>query len=324
MSNKIVLVTGASGFIGRALVKTLCDKKYSVRATVRTETAFNALFDYQKQLDLDNLTVHNLGELTEQTDWGRVIENIDIIVHCAGRAHILHETSSNPMDAFHRVNTLVTTNLAKQALDAGVKRFILLSSIGVLGNTSHTTPFTDNSPPNPQAHYSQAKWQAEQALNALPNKMEKIIIRPPAVYGPGAKGNFEKLLKLIRKNIPLPLGRVRNRRQFIGIDNLIDFLMTCISEQNEINGTFMLADKETVSTTQLLNNIANAMGKKPILLPIPHTLLKWGLNFLGQSKLSEQLLGNLEIDAQKTKTLLGWEPPYTMQEQLQHTVDHKY
>lgn len=305
MSNKIILVTGANGFIGRALIKSLCKQRYDVRATVRSESA-----------PASTETIYNLGELTDQTDWLTALDQVDTVIHCAARAHILRETSANPLETYRQTNTHVTTNLAHQASKQGVRRFIFLSSIGVLGHNSHTIPFTDDTIPNPQVPYAQAKWEAELALHALPTGMETIIIRPPIVYGPGVRGNFEILLNAINKQIPMPLGAVKNKRQFIGIDNLIDFMMTCIASPRIIHDTFLIADKEVISTTELLRYLAQASGKKTRLIPVPHQLLDWSLRAMGKSRLAGQLLGNLEIHSNKAKDVLGWEPPFTMQEQL--------
>lgn len=316
MLNNQILVTGANGFIGKALVTSLCQQGYAVRATVRSELAKSQLNEYKNAYGLNTLTICNLGELSAKTDWCTALENIDIVIHCAARAHILRETSTHPLDAFRQANTQVTENLAKQALAQGIKRFIFLSSIGVLGNNTYATPFTDASVPNPQAPYAQAKWEAEQALNALPNTMDRVIIRPPVVYGPGVGGNFAKLLALVNKNIPLPFGAIKNKRQFIGIDNLVSFIHACITHPQALNATFVVADNEVISTTQLLRNVAFIMGKKTILLPIPHKLLAWAFKTLGKSKIAGQVLGNLEITSVNADQLLNWTPPFTMNEQL--------
>lgn len=316
MFNKTILVTGASGFIGKALVTSLCERGYDVRATVRSTAAEARLYDHKKQQGLHTLTICNLGELDGTTNWCTILKNVDTIVHCAARAHILRETSTHPLEAFRRANTQVTENLAQQAMAQGVRRFIFLSSIGVLGNNSYDAPFTDDSKAHPEAPYAQAKWEAEQALHALPDTMDRVIIRPPVVYGPGVGGNFARLLTLVNKNIPLPFGAVNNKRQFIGIDNLVDFIMACIEPQKALNETFLIADNEIISTTQLLRNLSLVMGKKIILLPIPNTFLDLCFRALGKAKIAGQVLGNLEITSDKAHRLLNWAPPYSMNEQL--------
>ena len=313
---KTILVTGANGFIGSALIKSLCHHGYTVRATVRSASAMTYMYAYRAKFSLENLFIHNIGELSDKTDWHVVLDQVDTVIHCAARAHIIHEDSINPLETFRQINQRATTHLAQRACESGVRRFIFLSSIGVLGNSTGLTPFTDTSIPNPQAPYAQAKWEAEQSLLALPSTMERVIIRSPLVYGPGMKGNFGRLLNLINKRIPMPLGAVKNKRQFIGINNLIDFIMTCVKTTAVLNETFIISDKEVLSTTQLLQYLANSVDKPVLLVPIPHSWLTWGLTVLGQEKLAEQLLGNMEIKANKARELLGWEPIYSMQEQL--------
>lgn len=322
MSNKTVLVTGASGFVGQALVKTLCHNGYEVRATVRSESAFQLVIQLKEQQQLNGLTIYNLGELSDETSWHEVIQGVDTVVHCAARAHILQETSDNPLETFRQINCQATEHLAKEASRQGVRRFIFISSIGVLGNSSKANPFHENSQPNPQAPYARTKLEAEQRLQQLTTTMELVIIRPPLIYGPGVKGNFGKLVNLVNKRIPLPFGKVKNRRQFIGIANLTDFIVRCIEVAKAANQLFLVADNEIVTTTELLQQLSKAMGKKSLLLPIPHKLLKWGFQGIGKAKLAEQLLNNLEINSDKAKNLLAWEPPFTMKEQIQQTVDH--
>ena len=315
-SSKIILVTGASGFIGRSLVKSLCENGYEVRATVRSASAAALLSDDKSQLNLKNLTIFNLGELTDETDWRAVLACVDTVIHCAARAHILKETSSNPLETFRQMNTRVTAHLAQQAYELNVRRFIFLSSMGVLGRSSHKMPFTDESSPNPQVPYAQAKWEAEQCLHAIPNTLDKVIIRPPLVYGVGVKGNLGLLMTAIKMHIPLPLGAVKNRRQMLGMNNLVDFILTCVQSEKTINDTFLIADKEVVSTTELLNHLADAVGKRAFLLPVSPRFLNRMLLLLGKSGMAEQLLGNFEIKSDKAQQLLGWAPRYSMQEQL--------
>ena len=267
-------------------------------------------------------TVYNLGELNETTDWDEALQSCDTVIHCAARAHVLKEISSNPYDIYRQINTRVTEHLAMEAHRHGVRRFIFLSSVGVLGHNSGDTPFNDDSPPNPESPYATAKWEAEQCLLAMPTNMDRIIIRPPVVYGPGVKGNFGRLISWVNRALPLPLGAIRNKRQFIGLENLVDFILTCIEPKALINETFLIADKDTLSTTEWLQQIASVMGKRSLLIPIPHNLLAWALTWVGQSKLAGQLLGNLEIQSNKAQRLLGWEPPYSMHEQMLTVSKH--
>ena len=214
------------------------------------------------------------------------------------------------------MNTRVTAHLAQQSYELNVRRFIFLSSMGVLGRCSHKMPFTDESSPNPQVPYAQAKWEAEQCLHAIPNTLDKVIIRPPLVYGAGVKGNLGLLMTAIKMHLPLPLGAVKNRRQMLGMNNLVDFILTCVQSEKTINDTFLIADKEVVSTTELLNHLADAVGKRAFLLPISPRFLNRMLLLLGKSGMAEQLLGNFEIKSDKPQQLLEWAPRYSMQEQL--------
>ena len=314
MSKKTILVTGASGFVGHALVQSLCKKGYHVRATVRSESAAARIRDLPHA---NKPTVFNLGELNDRTHWDDALHACDTVIHCAARAHVLRETSRDPLSTYRQINTCATEHLAHAAHLHGVKRFIFLSSIGVLGNNSGNTPFTDDSTPNPQSPYAETKWEAEQGLLALPTAMDRIIIRPPVIYGPGVKGNFARLIDVVHRQRPLPFGAIHNRRQFIGLSNMVDFILTCIESEHLINETFLIADKEVLTTTQMLQCIASAMEKKSMLLRIPHPLLAWAFKLIGQSKLAGQLLGNLEIQSNKAQTLLGWEPPYSLEEQMQ-------
>jgi nucleoside-diphosphate-sugar epimerase len=308
---KNILVTGANGFIGQALVRSLLNLgEYAVRATVRSE---NTLGSHK------NLRVFNTGDLTTSTDWRPIVNQVDTIIHCAARAHILKK-ESNPLPLFRQINCHVTTHLAQEAQASQVRRMIFISSIGVLGNSSFKEPFTEDSPPNPHSPYALSKWEAEQSLLQLSKNMELVIIRPPLVYGPGVKGNFKKLLDLIEKGLPLPLGTINNRRQFVGIKNLIDFIILCINSPKAANQSFLIADEEVVSITELIKILKSLMKKNNILLPIPQSLVKWGLQIMGQTRLIDQLLSNLEINPLKAKTLLGWEPSYSMLEQLQETI----
>jgi len=317
---KLVVVTGANGFIGNALVKELCLRGYTVRATVRSENAFNTMEVFRKNAHLKTLTNYMVGDLTKHIDWQPILKNADTVIHCAALAHNLKVTKSTYPEITRQVNYLGTNDLAKEASIAGVRRFIFISSIGVLGTSSHSTPFSEDSLPTPEYHYAQVKLDSEQALSQLITTMEIVVVRPPLVYGPGVKGNFEKLLHLIAKNWLLPLGGIKNKRQFIGIDNLVDFILTCIEAPKAANQIFVVADNDTVSTSQLVREISIAMGNKPRLFPIPQQLTNWCLKKLGKSRLADQILNNLEIDTTKSKNLIGWIPPYTLSEQLKLTI----
>lgn len=314
--NKNILITGANGFIGKPLLRALGKTHCTVRATVRSEAAAHSLTQFQQLHKIKQLSILNQGELGEKIDWYSVLEGTDTIIHCAGLAHVLSKNKAANLEKFRQINSQATEVLVKQASILGVRRFILLSSIGVLGNSSGDLPFSESSIPNPQTPYSISKLEAENIVKTCSGAMEWIIIRPPLVYGPEAKGNFKRLLSLINKNIPLPLGAVKNKRQMISLDNLVDFILTCIIAPKAANELFLIADKEAVTTTELIKILRNVMGKHTPLLPIPTALLNIGFKCIGQSRLIEQLIDNLEIDTSKAKDKLGWEAPYTLHEQL--------
>lgn len=318
MHNKTILVTGASGFVGQALIRTLCQQGYEVRGTVRSATAFLLL--KKSMTEFNNLSLYNLGDLSDTTEWSEALCNTHTVVHCAARAHILDETSSDPLKEFRQVNCDASKRLAEQAKTAGVKRIIFISSIGVLGNTSRDIPFNDNSKPNPVLPYAQSKLEAEQTLNQFASEMEVVIIRPPLVYGPGVKGNFKKLLQFVAKGLPLPLGKINNKRQFIGIDNLVDFISTCIFSEKAANQTFTVADNETITTTQLIKTIATLMDKNIILLPVPQGILNWILKAIGKGNMADQLIHNLEIIPNNAREILNWKAPFTLQQQLENAI----
>lgn len=322
MLNKVVLVTGASGFIGKALVRLLCQNAYTVRALVRSEYAKNSLLELGEKLNVKYLSVYNVGDLYETTKLEEVLKKVDVVVHCAARAHILKETSINPLESFRQINTLATEHLAYMAVKMGVKRFVFLSSIGVLGNSSYEKPFRECSKPHPQTPYAQSKFEAEQILKHFSNEMEVVIVRPSLVYGLGVKGNFEKLINLVNNVRVLPFGKIDNGRQFIGINNLIHFILVCLEHINAANQLFLISDQEVLSTTELIKKIAKYMDRKIIFLPIPYKILSLGLKTIGKKKLCEQLLSNMEIDTNKAKKLLNWNQPFSMEFELRQTIKY--
>lgn len=338
MSTKpVVVVTGASGFVGRALTLFLCAEGYSVRAMVRNASAESSLLrDIQKKPGVDQLSIYVTGELTEINKTPKTaimqdcakryeacLKGADIVVHCAARAHKLSSKERADLVAFRSHNVDTTEQLVNAAVNAQVKRFIFISSIGVLGN-SNTAAFTEETPLAAHSPYAQAKQEAEQRLMAIRGKMETVIIRPPLVYGADVKGNFARLIKLVEKGFPLPFACVNNKRHFVGLDNLVDFITLCLEAKAAANQVFVVADNESVSLCLLLHELSSAMQKRLVLLPVPKKLLMAGFYCLGQKKLAEQLVSNLEIDTNKAKTLLGWSPPYTFNQQLQKAVIKRY
>lgn len=314
-SDKTILVTGANGFIGKAVCMELSRKGMPVRACVRSEKSAHSLQQHFLNQSLPPLVCLVTGDLSLEQNWQEALQGVDTVIHCAALAHTPAAKKQSQLDIFKRVNADASENLALQAKTMGVRRFIFLSSIGVLGN-SNQRAFNESSAIEPKAAYAQAKWEAEQRLSII-NGIEMVIIRPPLVYGQGARGNFNLLLKLIQKQIPMPFASIRNSRQFIGIHNLVDFMITCIDAKQAANQVFVIADNEIVSTSDFIRKIAKGLNQKTRMLPIPTTLLRVLFNSTGMGRLNEQLLNNLEIDTQKAQTLLKWQAPYTIEEQIQ-------
>lgn len=298
---KTVLVTGANGFVGQSLSKQLIHLGYEVVCVTRKPYHLSGT---------KNINIVNL----EEADWPKHLNNIDSFIHTAARAHIINETSTDPYAEFHRVNVSGTLNLAKQAAQAGVRRFIFISSIGVNGN-QNLKPFTEEDEPNPQEPYALSKFVAEQGLRLLAQKtnMEVVIIRPPLVYAPHAPGNIARLLKMVtladKYNLPLPFGAINNRRSLVALDNLVNFIVTCLEHPAAANQTFLVADNKSTSTSQLLRYCAAAHGLKLWMLPIPPKWLKLCAALLGKRTEMIKLCDNLEVDTTKAKLLLDWNPP---------------
>lgn len=310
-----ILVTGANGFIGKRLIKTLYNNDFVVRGSTRSIASLSS-----PHKDCEYIS---MGELDATTDWTKALDKVDIVIHCAGRAHILDENSNSPIDDFRKINVDVTLRLAREASKSGVKRFIFLSSIGVNGNIN-SSPFTEDDTPAPVQDYALSKLEAEQGLNkiAMKNEMEVVIIRPPLVYGPDAPGNFATLMRWMNKNIPLPFGAINNKRSFVAVDNLIDLIITCIKHPSAANQVFLVSDGEDLSTTELLTCVAKALGKKSYLIPVNQKLLEYGLSLINKKNLTVRLFGSLQIDISKTKKLLNWTPPVSVNEGLRKTAKH--
>jgi nucleoside-diphosphate-sugar epimerase len=308
-----VLVTGANGFVGSALVLKIAEAETGViRIAVRKSTRL-----FPKRVEI----VENL-ELAESTDWTAALKNIDVVIHCAARAHLLKDNASDPLTEFRKVNTAGTLSLAQQAATAGVKRFIFISSLGVNGAETFTKPFLADDTPLPHSPYAQSKFEAERGLSELSEKtkMSVVVIRPPLVYGSNAPGNFGALMRIVKKRIPLPLGRVTNKRSFVFLDNLIDLISLCVVHPNAANQIFLISDDEDLSTTQLLEKMGKVFNKRAMLLPVPVGLLNAAAKLVGKAKVAQQLLGSLQVDIQKTKSLLGWTPPFSVDEGLRKTA----
>lgn len=302
MTNR-VLVTGAAGFLGRALVR----KIYTLESTSVTSGV------RRKASDIDGQQLV-IGCLASSFDISEELKQQDVVIHAAALAH---NKALNNLSDFESVNTRGTLRLAQQAAECGVKRFIFLSSIGVNGNIN-SKPFSEGDDPNPSEAYAESKWLAEQGLWEIQKStgMEVVVIRPPLVYGPNAPGNFATLTQWVEMGIPLPLGAVNNKRSYLAIDNLVDFIITCINHPLAANETFLISDGEDISTSDLLRKVASAMGKPFHLIPVPEKLLTFGATILGKRDMARRLLGSLQVDISKARQVLGWQPPISLDEGL--------
>ena len=308
-----VLLTGANGFVGRAVGSALGKSGHTVRAAVRNAVSNPNVYS-------DSVSV---GEIDGNTDWSKSLVNVDVIIHLAARVHVMREMASTPLASFRTVNVDGTLNLARQAADAGVKRMIFLSSIKVNGETTiGKQAFSEQDQVQPQNDYALSKWEAEQGLHKIAEDsgMAVTIIRPPLVYGPGVKGNFEALINIVKMGWPLPLASINNQRSLIGIDNLVDFIITCVHHSGAANETFLLKDGEDMSTPQLIRRLAKITGKTPRLFPIPLKALQGLAIIAGKRDVMQRLCGDLQIDNHKATYLLGWTPPITVDEGLNRTV----
>ncbi|WP_180103669.1 NAD-dependent epimerase/dehydratase family protein [Acinetobacter sp. YH12134] len=300
-----ILVTGASGFVGQTLIQKLHQNR-SLELIVLSRKAVKTLHNDVRQL---------VGNDIFSIQWS---EDIDVVIHLAGRAHILNDQTIDPLVEFRKVNVEGTLQLARQALDKKVKRFIFMSSIGVNGAVTLQQPFTEDAAPQPHADYAVSKLEAEQALKKLfaGSDTELVIIRPPLVYAAHAPGNFARLLKLVATNLPLPFARTQNKRSFVALENLVDFIQTCIEHPNAANQTFLVADQTPISTRELVQYLKQGMGKPARFIYIPQPLMKLGAACIGKSKLYEQLFESLEVDTTKAQKLLGWTAPLSTQQAM--------
>lgn len=308
-----VLVTGANGFVGRAVCAEAKAGGFAVGAITRSA--------YSLPDRIDSFLV---GSMDERTDWRAALAGADIVIHLAARVHVMSDTATDPLDAFRRVNVRGTLNLARQAAAAGVQRFVFVSSVKVNGEATRPGhAFQADDAPAPLDAYGISKMEAEQGLReiALETGMEVVIIRPPLVYGPGVKANFSAMMRWLGRGVPLPLGAIDNRRSMVALDNLVDLILTCIDHPAAANQTFLVSDGEDLSTTQLLQRMGRALGKPARLIPVPPALLKLGAALLGKPAIAQRLCGSLQVDISKTQQLLGWAPPLSVDEGLKRAAE---
>ena len=304
-----VLVTGANGFIGKAIVQRLSNDHVDVIGACRhhENTPGTVL---SPSLDLS-------------ADWRFILSDRTVVIHAAGRAHFLKERTKDTIELFRQVNAIGTLNLAAQAAEMGVRRFVFLSSIGVNGAETSENYFNEASVAAPHSPYAFSKYEAEIGLMEIARKtgLNVVIIRPPLVYGPGAPGNFGSLVRWLLRGVPLPLGAIHNRRSLVALDNLVDLIVTCVDHPAAANQTFLVSDGEDLSTTQLLRRMGLALGKPARLLPGPSALLKLGAALVRRPAVAQRLCGSLQVDISKTRQILGWTPPLSVDEGLKKAAE---
>ncbi|MGK4359683.1 UDP-glucose 4-epimerase family protein [Ectopseudomonas chengduensis] len=305
-----ILLTGATGFVGSVLLSELTKlPDFRIVAAVRSAVSNTS----------DDAVV--VGNIDGTTDYSSALNGVDVVVHAAARAHIMRDEVSDPLAEYRKVNVEGTLNLAKQAVAAGVKRFIFISSIGVHGLNS-SRPFNETDTEAPHDAYAVSKYEAEQGLRKLATEtgLEVVIIRPPLVYGGAAPGNFRSLINLASKPIPLPFGSVNNKRSMVYVGNLVSFIIRCIQHPAAANQTFLVSDGEDVSLRNLVTYIRLCLGRSPRLLPVPVGLFKLAGALTGKRGMVDRLVGDLQVDSSKARSLLGWVPPYTVEQGIAATV----
>lgn len=308
-----ILVTGANGFVGRALCDTLLMNEYVVKGAVRTN-------DIILSSKISRMTV---GEINSQTDWSAALAGVDVVIHLAARVHVMKETSADPLQEFRSTNVYGTEHLARCAVAQGVKRLVFVSSIKVNGEeTIAGHCYTEHDVPSPQDPYGVSKWEAEQALHriAIETGLEVVIVRPTLVYGAGVKGNFAQMLKVLAKGVPLPLATINNLRSLVYLGNFVDALLKCATHPAAANQTYLVSDCEAVSTPDMLRQLGAAMGHPARLLPCPQVFLRLAGRMLGRSDQIDRLLGSLQVDSSKIRRELDWLPPYSIAQGLQATA----
>lgn len=310
-----VLVTGASGFVGRAVLERLkhagtCDLCGAVRRAAAPR--------------VHGVDVAVVGNLDQTTDWSGALARCDVVIHTAARVHIMRDAAEDPLAEFRRTNVDGTLNLARQAIAAGVRRFVFVSSIKVNGEeTVAGRPFDPADEPAPVDAYGRSKLEAELGLRALLGNagVDWVIVRPPLVYGPGVKANFLTMMRWLERGLPLPFGGVRNQRSLVALDNLVSLLHECSVHPRAANEVFLAADGEDLSTPELLRRVGAALGRPVRLFKVPPAVLVAAASLTGKRELARRLVGNLQVSAAKARNLLGWTPVVTVDEGLEKAVE---
>lgn len=315
-TRKTILVTGANGFIGKAVCADLAARACHVRGVVRHQL---------RMASQPGFECLSMDEIDANTDWSAALDGVDSVVHLAARVHLMRETAANPLAEFRRTNVALTLNLARQAAAAGVRRFIFISSIKVNGEVTPVgQPFTAEDVPHPTDPYGISKLEAEQGLLELAAEtgLEVVIIRPVLVYGPGVKANFHAMMHWLLKGFPLPLGALPNRRSFVALENLADLIAICVQHPAAANQIFLASDGEDLSISGLLRRTGAALGKPARLIPVPVMVLRGGARLVGQEAVMQRLCDSLQVDISKTRRVLGWLPPVGVDDALRETAEH--
>lgn len=307
----LVLVTGATGFVGRALCDALVSRGYAVQAATRTPVSLPP--------PVGQITV---GDVGPHTEWSQALRGVETVVHLAARTHVLKDTATDPMREYRRVNTEGTARLATAAARAGVRRFVFLSSIKVNGEATAAQPYTAEDMPHPEDGYGKTKWEAERAIRGVERHtgMECVILRPPLVYGPGVKANFLRLMKLVARGVPLPLAAVQNKRSMVYLGNLVDALCASVAAPAAAGKTFLVSDGRDLSTPELVRALAAALAVRPRLFSVPVPLLAALGGVLGRRREIDRLTRSLQVDSTPLRTELGWQPPHTIEDGLAQTA----
>lgn len=310
-----ILVTGANGFVGKALISDLLQSQYEVVGVLRSQDGVAT-----------DIKMFAVGDITSATDWSVALNAVEVVVHLAARVHVMREVADDPLTEFRHVNVAATEHLARSAAAAGVRRFVYVSSIKVNGEeTSNGEAYTEQSEHAPQDPYGISKWEAEQALHRVAKEtgLEVVIVRPPLVYGADVKGNFAQMISVVARGVPLPFASVNNKRSLIYVKNLVDALILCATHPSAPGNTYLVSDGEDVSTSDLLRKLAFAMDKKSHLFSCPVILLKLAAKIFRKSDQVERLLGSLQVDSSKIRRELGWVPPFSVNDGLKATVKDK-
>lgn len=308
----LIVVTGANGFVGRYLCAEISRRGYRLGAAIR---------DVSRGAGIHG-RISTVGPLSATTDWTSAIVGARAIVHLAARVHVMRETAHDPAKAFRCANVDATAALARAAAAQGVKRLVYVSSVKVNGEATYGDAFRADGRPFPQDLYGTSKHEAELELQriAASTGLELTVIRPPLVYGPAVRGNFLRLLKLVRLGVPLPFGRVDNRRSMIYNGNLADALITCALHPQAAGKTYLVSDGEDLSTPELITRLAGELKRPARLWPLPARVLRAAGALTGKGGEVDRLIGSLVVDSSPIRDELGWRPPYTVSEGLAETA----